>query len=137
MKGLTLGFRRWMATPATAAQRRRATIEDSKEGSSSATVLLSKTLDYFSPSFILDKLILFSGHLACVIQIFYYAPKMPESWKGHKLLSRNRSSSASRSDKTDLLPIIWWPKSKTLPLVPLKAHRPGPDNIVDFELLCQ
>ncbi|KAL6503846.1 hypothetical protein OROGR_025769 [Orobanche gracilis] len=55
------------------------------------------------------------------IQIFYYAPKMSESWKGQKLLSRADIGLNPRS--------FGHFNSNG------KAHRPGPDSIVDCELL--
>jgi len=130
-------------------------------------------------------------------QIFYYAPKMSESWKGQKLLSRaefhvgahvtkflrlqmistpsDRSSAAAGSDKTNRFALLFGTldgsigciapldeltfrrlqslQRKLVDAVPHvaglnprsfrqfcsngKAHRPGPDSIVDCELLCQ
>ncbi|XP_058086131.1 cleavage and polyadenylation specificity factor subunit 1 isoform X2 [Magnolia sinica] len=129
------------------------------------------------------------------IQIFYYAPKMLESWKGQKLLSRaefhvgahvtkffrlqmlptssDRTSSAPGSDKTNRFALLFGTldgsigciapldeltfrrlqtlQRKLVDAVPHvcglnprtfrqfrsngKAHRPGPDNMVDCELL--
>lgn len=129
-------------------------------------------------------------------QIFYYAPKMSESWKGQKLLSRaefhvgahvtkflrlqmlstsDRSGSAPGSDKTNRFALLFGTldgsigciapldeitfrrlqslQKKLVDAVPHvaglnprafrlyrsngKAHRPGPDSIVDCELLCK
>lgn len=130
-------------------------------------------------------------------QIFYYAPKMSESWKGQKLLSRaefhvgayvtkflrlqmlstssDRSGTAPVSDKTNRFALLFGTLDGSVgciaPLDELtfrrlqslqkklvdavshvaglnprsfrhfhskgKAHRPGPDSIVDCELLCQ
>lgn len=131
------------------------------------------------------------------MQIFYYAPKMLESWKGQKLLPRaefhvgahitkffrlqmlptslDRTSAAPLSDKTNRYALLFGTldgsigciapldeltfrrlqslQRKLVDAVPHvcglnprafrqfrsngKAHRPGPDNIVDCELLCQ
>ncbi|XP_020575290.1 cleavage and polyadenylation specificity factor subunit 1, partial [Phalaenopsis equestris] len=130
------------------------------------------------------------------IQIFYYAPKMVESWKGLKLLSRaefhagahvtkflrlqmlptsDRTSATLGSDKTNRFALLFSTLDGSIGCVaPLdeltfrrlqtlqrklvdsvphvcglnprsfrqfrsngKAHHPGPDNIVDFELLSQ
>ena len=129
-------------------------------------------------------------------QIFYYAPKMSESWKGQKLLSRaefhvgahvtkflrlqmlptsDRAGSAPGSDKTNRFALLFGTLDGSIGCIaPLdeitfrrlqslqkklvdavahvaglnprafrkfqsngKAHRPGPDSIVDCELLCQ
>lgn len=127
-------------------------------------------------------------------QIFYYAPKMSESWKGQKLLSRaefhvgahvtkflrlqmlsTSSGAASGSDKTNRFALLFGTLDGSIgciaPLDELtfrrlqslqkklvdavahvaglnprsfrqfhsngKAHRPGPDSIVDCELLGQ
>ncbi|KAL2334503.1 hypothetical protein Fmac_015716 [Flemingia macrophylla] len=129
------------------------------------------------------------------IQIFYYAPKMSESWKGQKLLSRaefhvgahvtkflrlqmlstsDRAGSVPGSDKTNRFALLFGTSDGSIgciaPLDELtfrrlqslqrklvdavphvaglnprafrlfrsngKAHRPGPDSIVDCELLC-
>uniref|UniRef100_A0A1D1XMC9 Cleavage and polyadenylation specificity factor 160 kDa subunit n=1 Tax=Anthurium amnicola TaxID=1678845 RepID=A0A1D1XMC9_9ARAE len=130
------------------------------------------------------------------IQIFYYAPKMLESWKGQKLLSRaefhtgthvtkflrlqmlptasDRLNPTPGSEKTNRFALLLGTLDGSLgciaPLDELtfrrlqtlqrklvdavphvcglnprafrqfrangKAHRPGPDNIVDCELLC-
>lgn len=129
------------------------------------------------------------------IQIFYYAPKMSESWKGAKLLSRaefhvgsrvtkfwrlqmlptssDRSNATSGSDKTNRFALLFGTldgsigciapvdelsfrrlqslQKKLVDAVPHmaglnprsfrqfrsegRAHRPGPDSIIDFELL--
>ncbi|MQM02178.1 hypothetical protein Taro_034945 [Colocasia esculenta] len=131
------------------------------------------------------------------LQIFYYAPKMLESWKGQKLLSRaefhtgahvtkflrlqmlpttsDRLNPTPGSEKTNRFALLFGTLDGSLgciaPLDELtfrrlqtlqrklvdavphvcglnprafrqfrsngKAHRPGPDNIVDCELLCQ
>ncbi|KAG9140740.1 hypothetical protein Leryth_006923 [Lithospermum erythrorhizon] len=131
------------------------------------------------------------------VQIFYYAPKMSESWKGQKLLSRaefhvgshitkfmrlqllptisDRTGGAPVSDKTNRFGLLFGTLDGSIGCVaPLdeltfrrlhslqrklvdtvahvaglnpksfrqfqskgKAHRPGPDGIVDFELLCR
>ncbi|EOY22976.1 Cleavage and polyadenylation specificity factor subunit 1 isoform 3 [Theobroma cacao] len=128
--------------------------------------------------------------------IFYYAPKMSESWKGQKLLSRaefhvgahvtkflrlqmlstssDRTSATAGSDKTNRFALLFGTldgsigciapldeltfrrlqslQKKLVDAVPHvaglnprsfrqfhsngKAHRPGPDSIVDCELLC-
>lgn len=129
-------------------------------------------------------------------QIFYYAPKMSESWKGQKLLSRaefhvgahvtkflrlqmlptpDRTNAAAVPDKTNRFALLFGTldgsvgciapldeltfrrlqslQKKLVESVPHvaglnprsfrqfhskgKAHRPGPDSIVDCELLCQ
>ncbi|KAG8381459.1 hypothetical protein BUALT_Bualt06G0124100 [Buddleja alternifolia] len=125
------------------------------------------------------------------VQIFYYAPKMSESWKGQKLLSRAEfhvgahitkflrlqllptSADRTASDKTNRFGLLFGTLDGSIgciaPLDELtfrrlqslqkklvdavshvaglnprsfrhfhsngKAHRPGPDSIVDFELL--
>lgn len=130
------------------------------------------------------------------MQIFYYAPKMVESWKGQKLLSRaefhagahvtkflrlqmlptsDRTSATLGSDKTNRFALLFSTLDGSIGCVaPLdeltfrrlqtlqrklvdsiphvcglnprsfrqfrsngKAHHPGPDNIVDCELLSQ
>lgn len=130
-------------------------------------------------------------------QIFYYAPKMSESWKGQKLLSRaefhvgthvtkflrlqmlstssDRTGTNPGSDKTNRYALLFGTldgsigciapldeltfrrlqslQKKLVDAVPHvaglnprafrqfrsngKAHRPGPDTIVDCELLSQ
>lgn len=139
---------------------------------------------------------MFISHLT-QMQIFYYAPKMSESWKGQKLLSRaefhvgariskflrlqllpnspDRASAAPVSDKTNRFALLFGTldgglgciapldeltfrrlqslQKKLVDAVPHvaglnpksfrqfhsngKAHRPGPENIVDGELLFQ
>lgn len=128
------------------------------------------------------------------MQIFYYAPKMSESWKGQKLLARaefhvgahvtkflrlqmlsTSSGAALGSDKTNRFALLFGTLDGSIgciaPLDELtfrrlqslqkklvdavahvaglnprafrqfrsngKAHRPGPDSIVDCELLGQ
>lgn len=133
----------------------------------------------------------------CAKQIFYYAPKISESWKGQKLLLRaefhvgshvtkflrlqmlstasDRTSAAPTSDKTNRFALLFGTldgsigcvapldeitfrrlqslQRKLVDAVPHvaglnprsfrqfcangKAHKPGPDSIVDCELLCQ
>lgn len=130
------------------------------------------------------------------VQIFYYAPKVSESWKGQKLLSRaefhigahvtkflrlqmlpasfDRPSATPAPDKTNRYALLFGTldgsigciapldelsfrrlqslQRKLVDAVPHvaglnprsfrqfqsngRAHRPGPDNIVDCELLC-
>uniref|UniRef100_K3YAG0 RSE1/DDB1/CPSF1 C-terminal domain-containing protein n=1 Tax=Setaria italica TaxID=4555 RepID=K3YAG0_SETIT len=123
------------------------------------------------------------------MQIFYYAPKMVESWKGQKLLSRAEFHVGANvakflrlqmlptqglvSEKTNRFALVFGTldggigciapvdeltfrrlqslQRKLVDAVPHvcglnprsfrhfksngKAHRPGPDNIIDFELL--
>ncbi|XP_062185381.1 probable cleavage and polyadenylation specificity factor subunit 1 isoform X2 [Phragmites australis] len=123
------------------------------------------------------------------VQIFYYAPKMVESWKGQKLLSRAElhvgahvskflrlqmlPTQGLASEKTNRFALVFGTldggvgcitpvdeltfrrlqslQRKLVDAVPHvcglnprsfrqfysngKAHRPGPDNIIDFELL--
>jgi len=123
------------------------------------------------------------------MQIFYYAPKMVESWKGQKLLSRAEFHVGAHvskllriqmlptqglvSEKTNRFALVFGTldggvgciapvdeltfrrlqslQRKLVDAVPHvcglnprsfrhfksngKAHRPGPDNIIDFELL--
>lgn len=121
------------------------------------------------------------------MQIFYYAPKNPDSWKGQKLLSRAefhigahatkflRLQMFSSTDKTNRFALLYGTldgsigciapldeitfrrlqtlQKKLIDVFPHvaglnprsfrqfrsngKAHRPGPDSIIDFELLCQ
>lgn len=140
---------------------------------------------------------LFKFEFFCAKQIFYYAPKMSESWKGQKLLSRaefhvgahvtkflrlqmlsassDRTGAAPGSDKINRFALLFGTLDGSIgciaPLDELtfrrlqslqrklvdavahvaglnpksfrqfrsngKAHRPGPDSIVDCELLCQ
>ncbi|GAU48135.1 hypothetical protein TSUD_293750 [Trifolium subterraneum] len=134
-------------------------------------------------------------HVVSLNIIFYYAPKMSESWKGQKLLSRaefhvgahvtkflrlqmlstsDRTGSGPGSDKTNRFALLFGTldgsigciapldeitfrrlqslQKKLVDAVPHvaglnprafrlfhsngKAHRPGPDSIVDCELLC-
>ncbi|KAL4188054.1 hypothetical protein AMTRI_Chr09g42200 [Amborella trichopoda] len=129
------------------------------------------------------------------IQIFYYAPKLMESWKGQKLLPKaefhvgshvtrlmrlqmlptsDRTSASSGTDKTNRFALLFGTLDGSIgciaPLEELtfrrlqmlqrklvdrvphacglnprafrqfrsngKAHKPGPDNMVDCELLC-
>ncbi|XP_059449657.1 cleavage and polyadenylation specificity factor subunit 1 isoform X2 [Corylus avellana] len=156
------------------------------------------SLDCFATEFLIDgsTLSLIVSDDQKNIQIFYYAPKMSESWKGQKLLSRaefhvgahvtkflrlqmmstssDRSGAASGSDKTNRFALLFGTldgsigciapldeltfrrlqslQRKLVDAVPHvaglnpksfrqfcsngKAHRPGPDSIVDCELLC-
>ncbi|ONK71681.1 uncharacterized protein A4U43_C04F11250 [Asparagus officinalis] len=155
------------------------------------------SLDCFATEFLIDgsTLSLVVSDDQKNIQIFYYAPKMLESWKGQKLLSRaefhagahitkflrlqmlptssDRASGAPGSDKTNRFALLFGTLDGSIgcvaPLEELtfrrlqtlqkrlvdavphvcglnprsfrqfhsngKAHRPGPDNMVDFELL--
>lgn len=129
------------------------------------------------------------------VQVFYYAPKLSESWRGQKLLSRAEfhvgahvtkflrlqllpsswdPSTGSGSDKTNRFGLLFGTldgsigciapldeltfrrlqslQRKLVDAVPHvaglnpksfrqfcsngRAHRPGPDSIVDYELLC-
>ncbi|KAF6156189.1 hypothetical protein GIB67_010653 [Kingdonia uniflora] len=154
------------------------------------------SLDCFGTEFLID-----GNSLSFVVsdeqknvQIFYYAPKMPESWKGQKLLSRaefhlgahatkflrlqmlpssDRTSAAPGSDKTNRFALLFGTldgsvgciapvdeltfrrlqslQRKLVDEVPHigglnprafrqfrsngKAHRPGPDSMIDCELL--
>ncbi|KAF7813301.1 cleavage and polyadenylation specificity factor subunit 1 [Senna tora] len=157
------------------------------------------SLDCFATEFLIDgsTLSLMVSDDQKNIQIFYYAPKMSESWKGQKLLSRaefhvgahvtkflrlqmlsttpsDRTGSAPGSDKTNRFALLFGTldgsigciapldeitfrrlqslQRKLVDAVPHfaglnprafrqfrsngKAHRPGPDSIVDCELLC-
>ncbi|KAE9617217.1 putative cleavage/polyadenylation specificity factor, A subunit [Lupinus albus] len=155
------------------------------------------SLDCFATEFLIDgsTLSLMVSDDQKNIQIFYYAPKMSESWKGQKLLSRaefhvgahvtkflrlqmlstsDRSGSGPGSDKTNRFALLFGTldgsigciapldeitfrrlqslQRKLVDVVPHvaglnprafrqfrsngKAHRPGPDSIVDCELLC-
>nr|KYP61845.1 putative cleavage and polyadenylation specificity factor subunit 1 [Cajanus cajan] len=155
------------------------------------------SLDCFATEFLIDgsTLSLMVSDDNRNIQIFYYAPKMSESWKGQKLLSRaefhvgahvtkflrlqmlstsDRAGSAPGSDKTNRFALLFGTldgsigciapldeltfrrlqslQRKLVDAVPHvaglnprafrqfrsngKAHRPGPDSIVDCELLC-
>ncbi|XP_017972870.1 PREDICTED: cleavage and polyadenylation specificity factor subunit 1 isoform X6 [Theobroma cacao] len=156
------------------------------------------SLDCFATEFLIDgsTLSLMVSDEQKNIQIFYYAPKMSESWKGQKLLSRaefhvgahvtkflrlqmlstssDRTSATAGSDKTNRFALLFGTldgsigciapldeltfrrlqslQKKLVDAVPHvaglnprsfrqfhsngKAHRPGPDSIVDCELLC-
>ncbi|KAK8627890.1 hypothetical protein V6N13_135487 [Hibiscus sabdariffa] len=155
------------------------------------------SLDCFATEFLIDgsTLSLMVSDEQKNIQIFYYAPKMSESWKGQKLLSRAefhvgahvtkflrlqmlstsvRTSATAGSDKTNRFALLFGTldgsigciapleeltfrrlqslQKKLVDAVPHvaglnprsfrhfrsngKAHRPGPDSIVDCELLC-
>lgn len=155
------------------------------------------SLDCFATEFLIDgsTLSLMVSDEQKNIQIFYYAPKMSESWKGQKLLSRaefhvgahvtkflrlqmlatssDRTGAAPGSDKTNRFALLFGTldgsigciapldeltfrrlqalQKKLVDSVPHvaglnprsfrqfhsngKAHRPGPDSIVDCELL--
>ncbi|KAL9240401.1 hypothetical protein vseg_014626 [Gypsophila vaccaria] len=153
------------------------------------------SLDCFSTEFLIDgsTLSLVVSDEQKNIQIFYYAPKLSESWKGQKLLSRAEfhigahatkflrlqmlpasSNATPGSDKTNRFALVFGTLDGSIGCVaPLdeltfrrlqslqrklvdsvphvaglnprsfrqfksngKAHKPGPDNIVDCELLC-
>ncbi|XWS48359.1 hypothetical protein CRYUN_Cryun13aG0069400 [Craigia yunnanensis] len=156
------------------------------------------SLDCFATEFLIDgsTLSLMVSDEQKNIQIFYYAPKMSESWKGQKLLSRaefhvaahvtkflrlqmlstssDRTSATAGYDKTNRFALLFGTldgsigciapldeltfrrlqslQKKLVDAVPHvaglnprsfrhfrsngKAHRPGPDGIVDCELLC-
>ncbi|PSR93371.1 Cleavage and polyadenylation specificity factor subunit like [Actinidia chinensis var. chinensis] len=155
------------------------------------------SLDCFATEFLIDgsTLSLIVSDEQKNVQIFYYAPKMSESWKGQKLLSRaefhvgahvtkflrlqmlptsDRSNATPGSDKTNRFALLFGTLDGSIgciaPLDELtfrrlqslqkklvdavhhvaglnprsfrqfhsygKAHRPGPDSIVDCELLC-
>lgn len=156
------------------------------------------SLDCFSTEFLIDgsTLSLMVSDEQKNIQIFYYAPKISESWKGQKLLSRaefhvgahvtkflrlqmlpttsDRTGTAPASDKTNRFALLFGTldgsigcvapldeitfrrlqslQKKLVDTVPHvaglnprafrqfrsngKAHKPGPDSIVDGELLC-
>ncbi|KAK6926348.1 Cleavage/polyadenylation specificity factor, A subunit, N-terminal [Dillenia turbinata] len=155
------------------------------------------SLDCFATEFLIDgsTLSLTVSDEQKNIQIFYYAPKMSESWKGQKLLSRaefhagahitkflrlqmlptssDRSGSTQVADKTNRFALLFGTldgsigciapldeltfrrlqslQKKLVDAVPHvaglnprsfrqfksngKAHRPGPDSMVDCELL--
>ncbi|OVA07710.1 Cleavage/polyadenylation specificity factor [Macleaya cordata] len=155
------------------------------------------TLDCFSTEFLIDgsTLSLVVSDEQKNVQIFYYAPKMSESWKGQKLLSRaefhigahvtkflrlqmlpsssDRTSSTPGADKTNRFALLFGTldgsigciapldeltfrrlqtlQKKLVDAVPHmgglnprafrqfrsngKAHKPGPDNMIDCELL--
>ncbi|XP_054786517.1 cleavage and polyadenylation specificity factor subunit 1 isoform X1 [Prosopis cineraria] len=157
------------------------------------------SLDCFATEFLIDgsTLSLMVSDDQKNIQIFYYAPKMSESWKGQKLLSRaefhvgahvtkflrlqmlstassDRTGHGPGSDKTNRFALLFGTLDGSIGCIaPLdeitfrrlqslqkklvdavshvaglnpkafrqfrsngKAHRPGPDSIVDCELLC-
>ncbi|TYI63977.1 hypothetical protein E1A91_D09G054000v1 [Gossypium mustelinum] len=155
------------------------------------------SLDCFATEFLIDgsTLSLMVSDDQKNIQVFYYAPKMSESWRGQKLLSRaefhvgahvtkflrlqmlstsGRTSATAGSDKTNRFALLFGTldgsigciapldeltfrrlqslQKKLVDAVPHvaglnprsfrhfrsngKAHRPGPDSIVDCELLC-
>uniref|UniRef100_A0A7N0U7D7 Cleavage and polyadenylation specificity factor subunit 1 n=1 Tax=Kalanchoe fedtschenkoi TaxID=63787 RepID=A0A7N0U7D7_KALFE len=145
------------------------------------------SLDCFATEFLIDgnTLSLVVSDVQKNIQIFYYAPKNPDSWKGQKLLSRAefhvgahvtkflRLQMLSSSDKTNRFALLYGTldgsigcvapldeitfrrlqtlQKKLVDVVPHvaglnprsfrhfrsngKAHRPGPDSTIDFELL--
>ncbi|XP_052191714.1 cleavage and polyadenylation specificity factor subunit 1 isoform X2 [Diospyros lotus] len=154
------------------------------------------SLDCFATEFLIDgsTLSLVVSDEQKNVQIFYYAPKMSESWKGQKLLSRaefhvgahvtkflrlqmlptsDRNNAAPGSDKTNRFALLFGTldgsigciapldeltfrrlqslQKKLVDAVPHvaglnprsfrqfhsngKAHRSGPDSIVDCELL--
>ncbi|GAB4826000.1 hypothetical protein Ancab_008868 [Ancistrocladus abbreviatus] len=156
------------------------------------------SLDCFATEFLIDgsTLSLVVADEQKNVQIFYYAPKMSESWKGQKLLSRaefhvgahltkflrlqmlptssDRTAATPSPDKTNRYALLFGTldgsigciapldeltfrrlqslQKKLVDSVPHvaglnprafrqfqsngKAHRPGPDSIVDCELLC-
>ncbi|XP_012484368.1 cleavage and polyadenylation specificity factor subunit 1 isoform X1 [Gossypium raimondii] len=155
------------------------------------------SLDCFATEFLIDgsTLSLMVSDDQKNIQVFYYAPKMSESWRGQKLLSRaefhvgarvtkflrlqmlstsGRTSATAGPDKTNRFALLFGTldgsigciapldeltfrrlqslQKKLVDAVPHvaglnprsfrhfrsngKAHRPGPDSIVDCELLC-
>lgn len=167
-----------------------------KEQGSQLTLLAKDfgSLDCFATEFLIDgsTLSLMVSDDQKNVQIFYYAPKVSESWKGQKLLSRAEfhvgahvtkflrlqmlpTSTAPPSDKTNRFALVFGTldgsigciapldeltfrrlqslQKKLVDAVPHvaglnpksfrqfhsygKAHRPGPDSIVDCELLCQ
>ncbi|KAL6653028.1 hypothetical protein ACP70R_011953 [Stipagrostis hirtigluma subsp. patula] len=149
------------------------------------------SLDCFATEFLIDgsTLSLAVSDSDKNVQIFYYAPKMVESWKGQKLLSRAEfhvgahvskflrlqmlPTQGLASEKTNRFALLFGTldggigciapideltfrrlqslQRKLIDAVPHvcglnprsfrqfssngKAHRPGPDNIIDFELL--
>ncbi|KAJ1270311.1 hypothetical protein BS78_06G044200 [Paspalum vaginatum] len=149
------------------------------------------SLDCFATEFLIDgsTLSLVVSDSDKNVQILYYAPKMVESWKGQKLLSRAEfhvgahvskflrlqmlPTQAIASEKTNRFALVFGTldggigciapvdeltfrrlqslQRKLVDAVPHacglnprsfrhfnsngKAHRPGPDNIIDFELL--
>ncbi|XP_056694198.1 cleavage and polyadenylation specificity factor subunit 1 isoform X2 [Spinacia oleracea] len=156
------------------------------------------SLDCFSTEFLIDgsTLSLVVSDELKNVQVFYYAPKLSESWKGQKLLSRaefhigahvtkflrlqmlpassDKPNSTPIPDKTNRYALLFGTLDGSIgciaPLDELsfrrlqslqkklvdaaphvaglnpksfrqfqssgRAHRPGPDNIVDCELLC-
>ncbi|XP_076921796.1 cleavage and polyadenylation specificity factor subunit 1-like isoform X1 [Bidens hawaiensis] len=168
-----------------------------KENGSQLTLLAKDfgSLDCFATEFLIDgsTLSLMVSDDQKNVQIFYYAPKVSESWKGQKLLSRAEfhvgahvtkflrlqmlpasSTGPAASDKTNRFALVFGTLDGSIgciaPLDELtfrrlqslqkklvdavshvaglnprsfrqfhsngKAHRPGPDSIVDCELLC-
>ncbi|KAI3735197.1 hypothetical protein L6452_14687 [Arctium lappa] len=170
-----------------------------KEQGSQLTLLAKDfgSLDCFATEFLIDgsTLSLMVSDDQKNVQIFYYAPKVSESWKGQKLLSRaefhvgahvtkflrlqmlpasDRTNAPAGSDKTNRFALMFGTLDGSIgciaPLDELtfrrlqslqkklvdavshvaglnprsfrqfhsngKAHRPGPDSIVDCELLC-
>ncbi|KAL5727982.1 hypothetical protein ACHQM5_001115 [Ranunculus cassubicifolius] len=170
-----------------------------KETGSQLTLLAKDfgNLDCFSTEFLIDgsTLSLVVADEQKNVQIFYYAPKTSESWKGLKLLSRaefhvgshmtkflrlqmrptssDRTATGAGSDKTNRFALLFGTldgsvgciapvdeltfrrlqtlQKKMVDAVPHmgglnprsfrqfqsngKAHRPGPDNLTDCELL--
>lgn len=164
-----------------------------KEQGSQLTLLAKDfgSLDCFATEFLIDgsTLSLVVSDSDKNVQIFYYAPKMVESWKGQKLLSRAEfhvgahmtkflrlqmlPTQGLTSEKTNRFALLFGTldggigciapvdeltfrrlqslQRKLVDSVPHvcglnprsfrqfnsngKAHRPGPDNIIDFELL--
>ncbi|KAF5200305.1 Cleavage and polyadenylation specificity factor subunit [Thalictrum thalictroides] len=171
-----------------------------KEQGSQLTLLAKDfgNLDCVSTEFLIDgsTLSLVVSDEQKNVQIFYYAPKTSESWRGQKLLSRaefhvgahvtkflrlqmrpassDRASSTSGYDKTNRFALLFGTldggvgfiapldeltfrrlqtlQKKLVDVVPHvgglnprsfrqfhsngKAHRPGPDSMIDCELLC-
>ncbi|KQJ81990.1 hypothetical protein BRADI_5g04673v3 [Brachypodium distachyon] len=164
-----------------------------KEQGSQLTLLAKDfgSLDCFATEFLIDgsTLSLVVSDSDKNLQIFYYAPKMVESWKGQKLLSRAElhvgahmtkflrlqmlPAQGLASEKTNRFALLFGTLDGSIgciaPVDELtfrrlqslqrklvdavshvcglnprsfrqfksngKAHRPGPDNIIDFELL--
>uniref|UniRef100_A0ACD5YDD5 Uncharacterized protein n=1 Tax=Avena sativa TaxID=4498 RepID=A0ACD5YDD5_AVESA len=164
-----------------------------KEQGSQLTLLAKDfgSLDCFATEFLIDgsTLSLVVSDSDKNVQIFYYAPKMVESWKGQKLLSRAEfhvgahmtkflrlqmlPTQGLASEKTNRFALLFGTldggigciapideltfrrlqslQKKLVDAVPHvcglnprsfrqfksngKAHRPGPDNIIDYELL--
>nr|XP_043633583.1 cleavage and polyadenylation specificity factor subunit 1 [Erigeron canadensis] len=170
-----------------------------KENGSQLTLLAKDfgSLDCLATEFLIDgsTLSLMVSDDQKNVQIFYYAPKVSESWKGQKLLARaefhvgahvtkflrlqmlpasDRANAPPGSDKTNRFALLFGTldgsigciapldeltfrrlqslQKKLVDAVPHvaglnprsfrqfhsngKAHRPGPDSIVDCELLC-